>query len=82
MFLEDSDQHPRVRERIDLTAEEVERGGARALRVTSRGESRTERILSLVLLGDLVSVYAAVLAGRDPSPIEALDRIKARLGKP
>jgi glucose/mannose-6-phosphate isomerase len=82
VFLEDSDQHPRVRQRIDLSAEEVERGGARALRVTSQGESRTERILSLVLLGDLVSVYTAVLAGRDPAPIEALDRIKARLGKP
>jgi glucose/mannose-6-phosphate isomerase len=82
VFLEDPDQHPRVRQRMEFTAEEVERTGARALRVSSRGETRLERVLSLVLLGDLLSVYSAVLAGVDPSPIDALERIKARLGKP
>jgi len=35
-----------------------------------------------VLLGDLVSVYMAVLAGVDPAPTAALDRLKERLGKP
>ena len=64
---------------MELTAEEVERAGATAVRVTSRGESRLERVLSLVLLGDLVSVYLAALDGVDPTPIEALDRIKAGL---
>jgi glucose/mannose-6-phosphate isomerase len=41
-----------------------------------------ERVLSLVLLGDLVSVYSAVLAGVDPEPIDALERIKDSLGEP
>lgn len=77
VFLEDPDHHPRVRRRIDLTVAEVERAGATAIRVDSRGESRLERILSLVLLGDLVSVYLAVLAGVDPTPTDALDRVKA-----
>jgi glucose/mannose-6-phosphate isomerase len=36
--------------------------------------------VSLVLLGDLVSLYLAVLAGRDPGPIEMLDELKLRLG--
>jgi glucose/mannose-6-phosphate isomerase len=79
VFLEDADHHPRVRRRVDLTAEEVERAGAPAVRVPSRGESRLERVLSLILLGDLVSVYLAALAGVDPTPTEALDRIKAAL---
>jgi glucose/mannose-6-phosphate isomerase len=39
-------------------------------------------VLSLVLLGDLVSIYMSVLAGVDPSPTEALDRVKSSLGKP
>jgi glucose/mannose-6-phosphate isomerase len=82
VFLEDPDHHPRVRERVDLTIEEIERAGAPAVRVGSRGESRLERILSLVLLGDLVSVYLAVLGGLDPAPTAALDRVKDRLGKP
>jgi glucose/mannose-6-phosphate isomerase len=82
VFLEDSDHHPRVRRRVELTCKEVERTGAPALRVGSEGETLLERVLSLVLLGDLVSVYCAVLAGVDPTPIEALERIKERLGKP
>ena len=82
VFLEDPDHHPRVRRRIDLTMAEVERTGAMAIRVSSEGESRLERVLSLVLLGDLVSVYLAALSGVDPTPIEALERIKAGLGEP
>jgi glucose/mannose-6-phosphate isomerase len=82
VFLEDPDHHPRVRERVDLTIEEIERAGAPAVRIGSRGESRLERVLSLVLLGDLVSVYLAVLEGVDPTPTVALDRVKERLGKP
>ncbi len=34
--------------------------------MTARGESRVERLVSLVLLGDLATIYAAVLRGADP----------------
>jgi glucose/mannose-6-phosphate isomerase len=79
VFLEDPDHHPRIRQRIELTAAEVERSGGPAIRVDSRGDSRLERVLSLVLLGDLVSVYLAVLEGVDPTPIDAIERFKAAL---
>jgi hypothetical protein len=36
-------------------------------------------VLSAVLLGDLVSVYMAVLAGVDPTPAPALTRLKEQL---
>jgi glucose/mannose-6-phosphate isomerase len=80
VFLEDPDQHPRVQRRIELTAGVVEQAGAPALRVAARGVTRLERVLSLVLLGDLVSVYLALLAGVDPTPVEPIDRFKAALG--
>ena len=80
VFLVDPDQHPRVHRRIELTAAEVERAGAPVVRIESRGDSRLERVLSLVLLGDLVSVYLAVLDGVDPTPVEPIERIKAALG--
>jgi glucose/mannose-6-phosphate isomerase len=80
VFLGDSDQHPRIRRRIELTAREVERSGAPAERLESRGETRLERILSLVLLGDLLSVYLAALEGVDPTPVEPIERLKAELG--
>jgi glucose/mannose-6-phosphate isomerase len=79
VFLGDPDQHPRVKERIELMAAEVERTGAPAIQVDARGESRLERVLSLVLLGDIVSVYMGVLAGVDPTPVEAIERFKKQL---
>jgi glucose/mannose-6-phosphate isomerase len=82
VFLEDPDQHPRIHRRIELNCAEVDRAGGVVLRVESRGDSRLERVLSLVLLGDLVSVYLAVLDGVDPTPVELLERFKAELAKP
>jgi glucose/mannose-6-phosphate isomerase len=79
VFLGDPDQHPRVKRRIELMAGEVERAGAPVIKVEARGESRLERVLSLVLLGDVVSVYLAVLLGVDPTPVEVLERVKSQL---
>jgi glucose/mannose-6-phosphate isomerase len=79
VFLGDPDQHPRVKRRIELMTAEVERTGAPAIQVDARGESRLERVLSLVLLGDMVSVYLAVLGDVDPTPVEALSRFKQQL---
>ena len=69
VFLEDSDQHPRVRQRIELTAALIEPQAAGTLRLESQGANPVERVLSLVLLGDLVSIYLAVLRGVDPTPV-------------
>ncbi len=82
VFLTDSDLHPRLRERIRLTCREVERAGGKAIVIESEGETRLERVLSLLLLGDLVSVYLAVLDGVNPTPMEAIDRLKGELDKP
>jgi hypothetical protein len=37
-------------------------------------------VLPLVPLGDVVSVYVAALGGVDPTPVEAIERLKAELG--
>jgi glucose/mannose-6-phosphate isomerase len=79
VFLDDCDMHPRVKERIELTAQIVAPGAAGVHRVESRGQTAVERVFSLVLLGDLVSIYLAGLRGVDPQPVEVLDRLKAEL---
>ena len=79
VFLDDPASHPRLRRRIELTAE-VARPAAKAVEtLEARGETALERVMSLVFLGDLVSVYLATLEGADPTPIEVLDRFKAAL---
>ena len=79
VFLDDCDLHPRVSERIELTRELIHPHAAVDERVASIGETRTERLVSLVLLGDLVSLYLAVLIGRDPGPIHMLEELKRSL---
>jgi glucose/mannose-6-phosphate isomerase len=79
VFLEDPDQHPRIRERIELTAKLLDDFGAPTERIEVAGDSRLERVLGLVLLGDLVSVYVAALGGVDPTPVEPIERFKAAL---
>ncbi len=79
VFLEDCDQHPRERRRIELTAEVVAASGAPVVRVETAGETRVERLLWGVLLGDLVSLELAQRRGVDPESIEAIERLKAGL---
>jgi glucose/mannose-6-phosphate isomerase len=79
VFLEDSAAEERVARRVDVTAELAAEGAAVVERVSSRGETRLERLVSLVLLGDLVSLYIAVLRGVDPVNVRAIDLLKDRL---
>ncbi len=79
VFLDDCDLHPRIRQRIELTRGLITSHAEATYRVESIGQTRTERLVSLVLLGDLVSVYLAVLAEVDPTPVGLLDQLKGAL---
>jgi glucose/mannose-6-phosphate isomerase len=81
VFLEDRDQHPRERQRFELTAKLVSEHAATVVRIESEGESPTERLLWTVMLGDLLSIQLAALRGVDPTPIEVIDRLKDDLGR-
>lgn len=71
------DEHPEVARRA---ADVAALAGARGLRVAAlvaEGESRLERLASLICLTDYASVYLALLGGRDPSPVDAITSLKA-----
>ncbi len=82
VFLEDADQHPRVRRRIEVTADVVAPSAAEVVRVLTEGETRTERLFRAVVLGDLVSLFLAAQRGVDPNPIDAIETLKTQLGRP
>jgi glucose/mannose-6-phosphate isomerase len=79
IVLETKEEHERMALRFDVTAEVMGAAGFEALRVEAVGESPTAQVMSLVLLGDLVSVYLAVLRGIDPTPVDEIEGLKARL---
>lgn len=79
VFLDDCDAHPRVKARMDLTQRLIAENAAATFKVETRGETNIERVISLVLLGDLVSLYLAVLRGVDPGPVKLIEQLKAEL---
>ncbi len=81
VFLDDSDAHPRVKERMELTERLIADNAAASFRLETRGQTAIERVFSLVLLGDLVSIYLATLRGVDPGPVKILDELKAALAE-
>jgi glucose/mannose-6-phosphate isomerase len=81
VFLDDSDLHPRIRQRIELTRGLIAGHAAGTYRVDSVGGTRMERLISLVLLGDLVSLYLAVLRNVDPTPVPPIEQLKNALAK-
>jgi glucose/mannose-6-phosphate isomerase len=82
VLLEDRDQHRRERRRFELTAEAIEADGSTVVRIETVGESRSERLLWAVMLADLVSLALAESRGVDPLPVEAIEGLKAALGRP
>jgi len=81
VFLDDSDAHPRIKERMAISERLIAPTAAVSHRIETRGQTGIERVISLVLLGDLVSIYLAALRGVDPGPVTAIDELKEQLAK-
>ena len=77
--LVDRDDPERVSARLRLT-EEVTAGQVEWVgEVYAQGESPLARMMSLVAVGDLVSLELARLAGVDPVPVDVIENLKRRL---
>jgi glucose/mannose-6-phosphate isomerase len=79
VILRHSLEHPRIAKRVDATREAIAGSGLESREVSVAGESPMEILLSLVMLGDFVSTYLAILQGVDPMPVQVLSLLKQRL---
>ncbi len=71
--------HPRVNLRYDITGEILQKRGVEYRVIQAVGNSELSHVASLVVYGDYVSYYLAILAGTDPTSIEAINYLKGRL---
>lgn len=79
LLLRDKGDHPQVQRRFELT-KEIITGKAGALQeVWSEGVSLLARVMSLIYLGDYVSLYLSYLNKTDPTPVEVIDYLKRQL---
>jgi glucose/mannose-6-phosphate isomerase len=82
VLLTDADQHPRERRRFELTGKLVRPHAAAVLSVEAEAETRTARLLELVMLGDLVSLELARRGEVDPTPVPMIETLKQEMGGP
>lgn len=80
--LRDRDDHPRVQARLRIACRMAEEAGAGVQMLETEGESLLQRLFSLLVLGDWVSLYLGFINGVDPTPVANIDRLKSELEKP
>ena len=72
-------EHPDVAPRFGVSVDVVAGSGLVHREVRADRGSPMADLMSLIMVGDAVSVYLACLRGFDPAPIEAIRRIKEAL---
>ncbi len=78
ILLRDPDESAEMTRRLDATRTIVSKK-AKVIEVEDEGKSLLARMLSVLLLGDMTSVYLAVLRDIDPYPVPSIHRLKGIL---
>ncbi len=81
VFLAAGSDHPRNRRRAQLSGELLDAAHIPHGTVRLDGPDRLAQAFHGIVLGDFASVYLGVLYGVDPTPVEVLTGIKARLAE-
>lgn len=79
LFLTGRADHPRNAQRVQLTRQAYLMAGCNTDLLAARGASPLAQMMSLVMLGDFMSVYLAVLNGVDPEQTNAVIEFKSAL---
>ena len=79
IFIRDKDEPEEIQQRIEATEELIREGSKKIFEVWSVGESRLAKMLSAIYIGDLTSLYLAILRGVDPTPVKTIALLKERM---
>ena len=71
----------RIQLRYRVTSQLLEQAKVKQQTIDGHGQSPLAQMMSLVLIGDYVSYYLAILNQTDPSPVKAIDFLKGELAK-
>lgn len=79
LFLRARANHPRNQLRIDLTKKNFMLEGLNTDFVNATGESRLAQQWTALHLGDYVAYYLAMIYDVDPTPVDAIETLKAEM---
>jgi glucose/mannose-6-phosphate isomerase len=80
IFLQIAGTYKRTTMRYQVTSELLQQNNIDFMMVDSPGDDDLSRLMGLVYLGDWVSYYLSILNETDPTPVEAIDYLKQKLG--
>jgi len=81
IFFRNTDEYYRTSKRIDIVREIVYTMAGRTLTVESKGNSRIERAIYWIHLGDWISWFASVERNVDAVEINVINRLKSELAE-
>jgi glucose/mannose-6-phosphate isomerase len=74
-----ADEHPQVARRAEVSKDLAEDRGVAVTELVAEGDSRLERLASLVGPIDYATVYLGIALGVDPTPVVAIQDLKERI---
>ncbi len=81
VLLRSSKFGPRILARYQVTCDLLEQRNIDHEVVEGNGQSALSQIMSLIMFGDYVSYYLAMLNEVDPTPVQSIDYLKKRLSE-
>jgi len=81
LLIRDREEPPEIKNRIEATKSLILHKAKKVLEVYARGESKLAKMFSVLFVGDLASVYLAILRKTDPTPVESISKIKEEMEK-
>ncbi|MGH3157118.1 MAG: SIS domain-containing protein [Streptosporangiaceae bacterium] len=79
VMIADTQEHPRVAKSREASVLLAADRGVEVTELTAVGDHPLQRLASLVQLIDYTSVYLGIALGLDPSPVTAVQELKARI---
>jgi glucose/mannose-6-phosphate isomerase len=79
VLIRDKGEPPEIHNRIEATKKLVLHKVAKVLEIQAVGKSMLAKMFSVVFLGDLASVYLAILLGVDPAPVKIITAMKREM---
>ena len=80
LLLRTTDEIEAIKTRIELTKSIVLKEKlVDVIEIYARGESKLSQIMSLIIIGDYISLYLAILNNKEPSPVESIVKLKNEL---
>ena len=79
ILIRDNNENAQIKNRFEAT-KNVAWDNVKIVECTAKGKTPLARIMSMIILGDLISIELAKLNNVDPTPVEVIENLKTELG--